>query len=835
MATSIPDITNERSPSDSDDSDQENLDDGGIAPDHYWGGDKKGVPFKDFHSFTKAIDKRGRASGIVKIIPPKEWFKTLPDIKPRLSQLRVKQAIIQDIQRGALLPAGAYRQINIECRKNFSVQSWINMAMEPERSPPVLNADGKFVPVIAANPPTTPTIPATTIELKPSPKKRRKVTEEDDTTANDRDDSVVDMDATPAENGAIGTTSTAASGASSPLPTTSSLNTDSLGADTGLNGINGHQSNGIESTTAAQSSPSRSQKSSTNDDPKAVDPAIPNTEFFAFETEGLKVHLCRVGEDVYFRLPEGITTQNLTQSQKTTLLKEIKLMEERSKTPINTSGTTDKPATKYKRKRLAIAAEDDSDLTINPFDLNTDPSIEYCQELERYYWKNLTYGSPLYGADMLGTLFDDKDAGGWNMSRLDNLLSDIRADLPGVNLPYLYFGMWKATFAWHLEDMDLFSINYIHFGAPKQWYVVPPRDRLRFERLAKQIFFEDSKACPEFLRHKTSLLSPVYLAKHNIHVNRMVQKAGEFIITFPYGYHAGYNLGINCAESVNFALESWIENGKAANHCQCIEDAVKMDVAGLFDPANALRDEVTSSASAPLRPVHVMKREIDPIKNLLRKKVAIAKETPVSAEPSLYPCELCASTNETDLLKIKGHGHIFAHRKCAEWVPQVSVKTTERGDLVCGFDHIEPDRWKLHCEFCKHKGIKKRHGAPIQCCKGKCSRAFHVTCAIENGLMMVERDGEADPHAYCKAHDPRVSHVKPARPKFFETETFEELQVGQTVYFKWNGGIHTGEVHSLLPMKQYDVKSGNSFHMSMPFYSLSATHPNESQEGAAQS
>ena len=56
---------------------------------------------------------------------------------------------------------------------------------------------------------------------------------------------------------------------------------------------------------------------------------------------------------------------------------------------------------------------------------------------------------------------------------MTRLLPSSDQGLPGVNTPYLYFGMWRATFAWHVEDMDLFSINYIHFGAPKFWYSVP--------------------------------------------------------------------------------------------------------------------------------------------------------------------------------------------------------------------------------------------------------------------------------------------------------------------------------------------------------------------------
>ena len=61
----------------------------------------------------------------------------------------------------------------------------------------------------------------------------------------------------------------------------------------------------------------------------------------------------------------------------------------------------------------------------------------------------------------------------WNIGKLGTILDLIEDEcgvhIEGVNTPYLYFGMWKATFAWHTEDMDLYSINYLHFGAPKTW------------------------------------------------------------------------------------------------------------------------------------------------------------------------------------------------------------------------------------------------------------------------------------------------------------------------------------------------------------------------------
>uniref|UniRef100_A0A8C2JXA1 [histone H3]-trimethyl-L-lysine(9) demethylase n=1 Tax=Cyprinus carpio TaxID=7962 RepID=A0A8C2JXA1_CYPCA len=224
-----------------------------------------------------------------------------------------------------------------------------------------------------------------------------------------------------------------------------------------------------------------------------------------------------------------------------------------------------KPLTVQEFRRLA-----NSDMYCTPRYLNY-------EDLERKYWKNLTFVSPIYGADVSGTLYDE-----WNIGHLNSILDVIEEDcgvsIQGVNTPYLYFGMWKTSFSWHTEDMDLYSINYLHFGEPKSWYAIPPEHGKRLERLAIGFFPNSFKSCEAFLRHKMTLISPSVLKKYSIPFDKITQEAGEFMITFPYGYHAGFNHGFNCAESTNFASIRWINYGKVATQCTCSKDMVKISM-----------------------------------------------------------------------------------------------------------------------------------------------------------------------------------------------------------------------------------------------------------------
>ena len=104
---------------------------------------------------------------------------------------------------------------------------------------------------------------------------------------------------------------------------------------------------------------------------------------------------------------------------------------------------------------------------------------------------------------------------------MDWINDDYNVKIAGVNTAYLYFGMWKSAFAWHTEDMDLHSINYLHHGESKFWYSIPSEYARRFERMALGLFPQFAKDCPSYLRHKMCMISPSVLRQNSIPYNKV--------------------------------------------------------------------------------------------------------------------------------------------------------------------------------------------------------------------------------------------------------------------------------------------------------------------------
>ncbi|CAN8294959.1 unnamed protein product [Cochlearia groenlandica] len=219
------------------------------------------------------------------------------------------------------------------------------------------------------------------------------------------------------------------------------------------------------------------------------------------------------------------------------------------------------------------------------------PSIE---DVEGEYWRIVEKATEeievLYGADLETGLFgsgfpkisSSHEASssygkyaksGWNLnnfSRLPgSLLTYEGSDISGVLVPWLYIGMCFSSFCWHVEDHHLYSLNYMHWGAPKLWYGVGGKHAVKLEEAMRKHLPDLFDEQPDLLHKLVTQLSPSKLKTAGVPVHRCVQHAGEFVLTFPRAYHAGFNSGFNCAEAVNVAPVDWLPHGQIAIELYC--------------------------------------------------------------------------------------------------------------------------------------------------------------------------------------------------------------------------------------------------------------------------
>jgi [histone H3]-trimethyl-L-lysine4 demethylase len=204
-------------------------------------------------------------------------------------------------------------------------------------------------------------------------------------------------------------------------------------------------------------------------------------------------------------------------------------------------------------------------------------------DVEREFWRLVTNLEETveveYGADIhcmihgsgFPTVEKDPDnpyaTDPWNLNILplhpDSLFKYIKSDISGMTVPWAYVGMTFSTFCWHNEDHYAYSANYQHFGATKTWYGIPAEDADKFVDTMREAVPELFETQPDLLFHLVTLLPPDRLRKAGVRLYALDQRAGQFVITFPQAYHAGFNHGFNFNEAVNFAPSDWEPFGLA--------------------------------------------------------------------------------------------------------------------------------------------------------------------------------------------------------------------------------------------------------------------------------
>lgn len=240
----------------------------------------------------------------------------------------------------------------------------------------------------------------------------------------------------------------------------------------------------------------------------------------------------------------------------------------------------------------------------------------------------------------------------WNLNNLPvlegSVLGHINADISGMKVPWMYVGMCFATFCWHNEDHWSYSINYLHWGEPKTWYGVPGSSAEAFEETMKRAAPELFHSQPDLLHQLVTIMNPNILLNDGVPVFRTDQHAGEFVVTFPRAYHAGFNQGFNFAEAVNFAPADWLPIGRDCithysnlrRFCVFSHDELVCKMAS--DP----KDLELGVANAAYKDMHVMVESEKKLrKTLLEWGVRTAERKNFeSMQDDERQCDICKTT-----------------------------------------------------------------------------------------------------------------------------------------------------------------------------------------------
>ncbi|EDO35083.1 predicted protein [Nematostella vectensis] len=339
---------------------------------------------------------------------------------------------------------------------------------------------------------------------------------------------------------------------------------------------------------------------------------------------------------------------------------------------------------------------------------------------------------------------------------------------------------------------------------------------------------------PFDLRTKSDFRSFFRIEQSPTARRNITQEEGEFMITFPYGYHCGFNHGFNCAESTNFASERWIDYGKKAGVCECKTDSVKICMDAFvkkYQPDQwesylASKSESDSSSEGESDEesedesedeevdvetvcqkgssrIYKRKRLLRCTRRLSRYALEVSTLQPGGRGTS-YINDFC---NRNDILK-KGlklakcqellrRISWWVHIACAITLPEAEFTDIGNRSGITT-EKIPPARRKLRCSICNEPPASVTRSACVQCCAGKCATSFHVTCCLLTSKPLEPSDWPQPISTYCGRH---------RRDKYKAAERdFSEIGVGERVIGKHkNGRYYRGTVLSMTSEEYYVV------------------------------
>ncbi|XP_059161364.1 lysine-specific demethylase 5A-like isoform X2 [Physella acuta] len=293
-------------------------------------------------------------------------------------------------------------------------------------------------------------------------------------------------------------------------------------------------------------------------------------------------------------------------------------------------------------------------------------------QVEREFWRLVNsleenvmvqYGADIHAMEM-GSGFPTKNTedllpedeeyvtSGWNLNNLpvleQSVLCHINADISGMKVPWCYVGMCFSSFCWHIEDHWSYSINYLHWGEPKSWYGVPGADATKFEDAMRETAPELFEQAPDLLHQLTTIMNPNILMDKGVRIFRTDQCAGEFVVTFPRAYHAGFNQGYNFAEAVNFCPADWLPIGRACIehyrllHRQCVFSHEELICKMAADPDSL---DLTLAAATHADMLSMVEEERDLRKALLERGTLNAEREAFELLPDdERQCDVCKTT-----------------------------------------------------------------------------------------------------------------------------------------------------------------------------------------------